>query len=199
MLKSKQEKLDWLMQQHALLQGHFLLASGLHSEFYVQTAKLFERPDVCEEVAAEIVAENPALRDAQTVVSLAVGAILWGHELARALGVRHIFAERVGEQFTLKRTFAVQPGERVVIAEDVVTSGGSIMELVELLQQKQADVRSIVTVVNRSAGRFMPPVPNITWIQMELPTWEPRDCPLCLANVPFHAPGTKQTIKGFQK
>lgn len=199
MPKSKQEKLDWLMQQQAMLKGHFLLASGLHSEFYVQTAKLFERPDVCEQVAAEIVAENPALREAETVVSLAVGAILWGHELARAIGIRHIFAERVGEQFTLKRTFTVRPGERVVIAEDVVTSGGSIMELVKLLQDKKADVKSVVTVVNRSAGRFMPPVPNITWVDIELPTYEPRACPLCEANVPFHAPGTKQAIKELQK
>ncbi|GAB4316658.1 MAG: orotate phosphoribosyltransferase [Candidatus Sumerlaeia bacterium] len=194
-MKTRQEKIDWLLEHQALLKGHFLLASGLHSEFYVQTAKLFEHPHLCETLAQEIVAENPPLRQAGTVVSLALGAIIWGHELARALGRRHIFAERSGDALVIRRNFTLEPGEKIVVAEDVVTSGGSIMELVRLLQEKQAEVQSIVTVVNRSAGRFMPPVPNITWLEMELPTYEPRDCPLCKDNIPFHAPGTKQSMK----
>jgi orotate phosphoribosyltransferase len=193
--RSSEDKVDWLIKNNAMLKGHFLLASGLHSEYYVQKTAIFEYPELCVEVAVDMVREHTEIAEAQTVVSLATGAIIWGHELARTLGIRHIFAERVGDAMVIKRNFQLAPGEKIIIAEDVVTTGGSIKELIPILEQKEVEIVAAVIVADRSSGRFSPSFPCHSWVQLSLPTYEPFECPLCKKDIPFYIPGTKQGQK----
>lgn len=174
----------------ALKTGHFVLSSGKHSDRYCQCATLFERPDVAGEVASMT---RPLVGDlsADLVCAPALGAVLWGYELARALGLPSIFAERIDGEFTLRRAFAIAPGARVLLAEDVVTTGGSVMELVPLVESAGATVAGIVSVVDRSKGAFSPPCPFVALTTLEFETFDPSDCPMCARGVPTEKPGSR--------
>lgn len=191
-LSSIEDSLALLERTGALLKGHFLLSSGLHSDTYCQCARLSEFPQEAEVLARRAAERIPAEARPQTVLAPALGGVLWGYELARALGARSLFAERQpGSPFELRRGFALQPGERVLLAEDVVTTGGSVLELVPLVQAAGAIITGFCCIVDRSQGRFQPAQPFFPLLCVNAQTWRPEECPLCAAGVPLVKPGSR--------
>ncbi|HJM38749.1 MAG TPA: orotate phosphoribosyltransferase [Planctomycetota bacterium] len=179
--------LQSLRESEALLEGHFLLSSGRHAGRYVQCAKLLQYPELaaqaCQDLAeqAREVCQNEQPFD--VVVGPAMGAVTMGFELARAMGVRGIFSERSPEGgFTLRRGFEINPGERVLVAEDVVTTGKSVKEVLLMLQDMGAGETAVASLVNRS-GSDNPFGDNHRYFRLadlEVPSWEAEDCPLCV-------------------
>lgn len=184
-----------MQQCGALKSGHFQLSSGLHSDRYCQCATLFEHPKLGAQLA-ELMAKEWGGETIDTVLSPALGGVLWGYDLARALGARSLFAERngaTGEKFVLRRGFAMSPGERVLLAEDVVTTGGSIMELVPLVEEAGARVVGFAAVADRSGGRFAPGAPFRALAKLDFETYQPAGCPMCRAGTPIDKPGSRKT------
>lgn len=181
-----------LEQSGALQRGHFRLSSGLHSDQYCQCARLFENPLLAAQAASELRRQLPQDFAADCVLAPALGAILWGYEAARALGIRSLFAERKpGEPFQLRRGFTLHDEERVLLAEDVVTTGGSVMELVPLVESYGAEVVGFASVVDRSRGAFDPGKPFWALAQLEFETHPPEECPLCANGTPLDTPGSR--------
>jgi len=181
-----------LLETGALKRGHFLLSSGLHSDRYCQCAALFEQPAMAEEVANLMEEILPEDLRVDTVLSPAIGGILWGYELARALGARSLFAERKpGELFQLRRGFQLKRGERVLLAEDVVTTGRSVLEVVPLIEAAGAELVGFASIADRSGGKFKPAHPFFSLIKLDFQTWTPEECPLCAAGHPVEKPGSR--------
>ena len=189
---SEQEVLSVLAETGALLRGHFELRSGLHSPEFFQCANLLRFPRKAEALCAELAAKIPAdpAAAAATVVSPALGGILVGHEVARALDRKCIFAEKKDGALVLRR-FAVEPGEPCIVAEDVVTRGGRVQETIDLVRAAGGRVLAVVTLVDRSGGKAsFGGIPHFSLLQMAPVTWEPAACPLCAAGgKPVH-PGS---------
>lgn len=193
--------LEALRGSGALLEGHFLLSSGRHAGRYVQCALLLQYPEraarVCADVAAAARAEG---RRWDVVIGPAMGAVTFAYELARALGVRGLFAERAPEGgFALRRGFSIAPGERVLVAEDVVTTGKSAMEVVALLRGLGVQEPGMASIVNRS-GRPDPfgMLPYYRALDLEVPSWEAAECPLCRepGAGPAVKPGSRPGLPG---
>jgi orotate phosphoribosyltransferase len=166
----------------ALLRGHFLLSSGLHSPGYVQCALLLAEPRRARAAGAELAAELGALGvRVDSVLSPALGGVIVGHEVAAALGVPFRFCERDGAEMKLRRGFALSPGERVAVVEDVVTTGKSTLETAVVAQAAGAEVVAIASIIDRSGGRHGFRVPYAALLELDLPVWPARDCPLCRA------------------
>ena len=175
----------------AYLSGHFRLTSGLHSPEYLQCAKVLQFPTHAGNFGEQIHASLPDLK-IDLVCSPAMGGLIIGHEVARAFGVRHIFTERDGEgKMTLRRGFAIEPGERALIVEDVITTGGSTREVVELLQASGAVVEAAASIIDRSGGRADVGVPRVALATLEVTAWEPAVCPLCAQGLPVVKPGSR--------
>jgi len=190
------EAMDLLERSGALRRGHFILSSGLHSDAYCQCATLFEDPRIGGRMAELMARVLGSGLGADAVLAPAIGAVLWGYDLARALGVRSIFAERGADRtFTLRRGFALRPGDRVLLAEVVVTTGGSVLELVPLARGAGAEVLGVASVVDRSAGAFARKAQDegfAHWalVTLELATYQPNDVPPELAAIPPEKPGS---------
>lgn len=180
-----------LRRSGALLKGHFLLTSGLHSQYYLQAMRLLQDPFHTGMIASEVSALLD-FADYDVVLSPAIGGIVWGYELARTHGTRAIFAEREDGQLTLRRGFELHEGERVLIAEDVTTTGGTVDELRVLCASFMALPVGIAAVVDRSGGAYSPNIPFAAWIRLAIPTWTAEECPLC-------ASGTKPVKPGSRK
>ena len=174
------EVLEAYERTGGVLKGHFLLTSGRHSDTYMQSAKLFVHPSEAEKIAAAL-AEKLAPYHPDMVVSPAVGGIILGYELARALKLTDIFAERENGEMTFRRGFTLEKGSRVVVAEDVVTTGGSVKEVIALCRAHGAEVVACASVVDRSNGKVEFDVPYVPLLSMEVTSWEPNECPLCKA------------------
>ena len=175
----------------ALLEGHFRLTSGLHSSGYLQCALVLQHP---EDAAAcgEAIAARVRDLGVQTVISPAIGGIVIGQEVGRALGVRAIFTERQDGAMTLRRGFGLAPGEKVLVVEDVVTTGGSTRETMEVARAAGAQVVGAAAIIDRSGGQQQRiDVPFIALATLSLPTYEPASCPLCLAGQPVVKPGSR--------
>lgn len=183
-----------LFESGALLEGHFLLSSGLHSSRYFQCARLMEIPARGEEVSRAVAAKCRDLQ-IQTVLAPALGALLFGYELSRQLGCRNIFAERPGGAFELRRGFSLEPGERVLIAENVITTGGSVLEVAELVRSTGANLLGFAAIVDRSGGKFQPGAPLIRYAALDAPVYESSTCPMCAAGTPLDKPGSRKTAK----
>lgn len=178
-------------QSEAVLHGHFILTSGLHSDTYMQCAKLFEDGAVSERLC-ELAAKKASKYKPDAVVSPAVGAIIFGYELGKKLGVRNLFAEREKDgKFALRRGFELEKGSRVVIAENVVTTGGSVAEVIELVKSLGAEVVAVVEVVDRSGGKVDFGVPNESLLQIDVKTYVSDECPMCKAGTAAVKPGSK--------
>ncbi len=186
----KEEIIDILKSANALLEGHFKLRSGLHSNRFFQAALLLQYPDKAEKVCAAL-AENFKNKGVETVISPAVGGLIVGQEVARALGVRAIFADKVNDELVLKRGFAIKPGEKVLVAEDVITRGGRVQQTVDLVRSLGGEVVGIAVIVDRSAGNAKFDIPHTSLIELELDTYEPDNCALCKAGLPLDTPGSK--------
>jgi orotate phosphoribosyltransferase len=174
----------------ALLEGHFRLTSGLHSSGYLQCALVLQHPAHAEALGRAL-AERLAADGVTAVLSPAVGGLIIGHEVARALSVRAIFAERQDGALTLRRGFTLSPTDRVVVIEDVVTTGGSTQETIEVAQRTGATVIAAGAVMDRSGGKWMPDVPFQALATLTLPTYQPDACPLCKEAVPVTKPGSR--------
>lgn len=185
-----QELLDKLGERRALLTGHFRLSSGLHSDRFIQKFRLFEDPTLAEEVGATL-AHLLSPYKPEVVVSAAVGGILPGYIVAKNLGVRNMFVEKENGIPTLRRGFELQLGERVAVVEDVMTTGKSTMEVIDVVRASGAQVSVVGTVVNR--GKPSLPYPVITVLDLPLADYPPEACPLCKQGVPLHDPGSRRS------
>jgi orotate phosphoribosyltransferase len=184
-----------LRARGALLDGHFRLSSGLHSPAYVQCALLLQHPEEAAAAGAALVERLAARVDPPpaTIVSPAIGGIVLGQEVARAWGARAIWAERAGagSELIFRRGFALAPGERVVAVEDVVTTGGSIREVVDLCRREGAEVVGAAAVVDRSAGAARWDVPWASLVEIAVEAHPADRCPQCAAGIPVVKPGSR--------
>jgi orotate phosphoribosyltransferase len=190
MTLTQSEILKIFQDTGALLEGHFILTSGLHSPTYFQCARVFQYPWHAETLCREIAAHFSAA-GIDVVVSPAVGGIVFGQETARLLGVRSIFAERVEGKMTLRRGFQVSPDERVLLAEDVTTTGGSVSEVKRLVEELGGKVVAVTAVVDRSGGKARFDVPYFSLFQMTVTNHEPETCPLCRSGSVAVKPGSR--------
>lgn len=174
----------------ALLDGHFRLSSGLHSPGYLQCARVLQHPADAG-VFGRAIADEVRGLGATVVLSPALGGIVIGHEVARALGVRAIFAERQDAVLTLRRGFALARGEKVLVVEDVVTTGGSTRETIDVARHAGAEVVGAAAIIDRSGGRQGLDVPFHALAEMALPTYEVDDCPMCARGEPIVKPGSR--------
>jgi orotate phosphoribosyltransferase len=183
--------LDDMSAAGALLEGHFRLSSGLHSGRYLQCALYLADPARAEAAGRQLAARLKGC-SAQLVVAPALGGIIIGHEVARALSVRFFFTERHEGVMTLRRGFPLDRGSRVVIVEDVVTTGGSTQEVMEVVQAAGATVVGVCAIVNRS-GEDNPfaPLPFTALLSLDIATWAPETCPLCREGLPVTKPGSR--------
>ena len=180
-----------LKESGALLTGHFQLRSGLHSDHFFQAALLLQYPDKAEVVCRHL-AEQFAGCPVETVISPAVGGLIVGQEVARALGCRAIFADKEDGELILKRGFAIRKGEKVLVAEDVVTKGGRVQQTIDLVRAHGGEVVGVAVIVDRSGGQVKFDVPKfVSALQLTLPTFDPKSCPLCAKQVPVDRPGSK--------
>jgi orotate phosphoribosyltransferase len=177
---TQQDVLQALSDSGALLKGHFELRSGLHSADFFQCANLLRYPRVAQKLCEALAARVPKnlCDEVATVVAPALGGILVGHEIARALDKLSIFAEKADGKLVLRR-FAINPGDTVLVAEDVVTRGGRVQETIDLVRAAGGRVVAAVTLVDRSGGTATFDVPHFSLLQMSPVTWTPTDCPLC--------------------
>jgi orotate phosphoribosyltransferase len=184
------EVLSAFRRSGALLEGHFRLSSGLHSPGYLQCALVLQHPHEAEALGAALGNIVRSL-GAQTVLSPAMGGIVIGQEVGRALGVRAIFAERQDGALTLRRGFALDPGEKVIVVEDVVTTGGSTRETMDVARAAGAIVVGACAIVDRSGGKQGLDVPFHALLPMDVKTYQPEDCPLCKQGLPVVKPGSR--------
>ena len=191
---TEKEILDIFKSEKALLSGHFLLSSGLHSGQYMQCALVLQKPWLAEKLCRALAAKLKPFRF-DAVIGPALGGMTVSHEMGRALKVRSLFAERVDGQFTLRRGFAVKKNERVLVVEDVVTTGKSTREVMDLLSQNGARAAAVAAIVDRSGGRAGFAQPFRALLQMDIQTYEPANCPLCReAKIPVMKPGSRGKV-----
>ena len=190
---NKDEVLKHFEQTGAILKGHFKLSSGMHSETYMQCARLLSYPDVaaklCSELAKKIKTMIPAKID--MVVAPAMGGVVVGYEVARQLGVQGIFCERVEGTFELRRGFEIPQGANVIIVEDVVTTAKSSFETVECIKRYGGNVVGEACLVDRSSGKHNLPFPLAALIELDIPTYAPDNLPEHLKNVEAVKPGSR--------
>jgi orotate phosphoribosyltransferase len=181
--------LDLFREAGALLEGHFLLTSGLHSPKYLQCAQVMQNPALAGRLCGQL-ARALAGDRVECVVGPAIGGILVAYELARALGVRALFAERQDGTMTLRRGFAIRPGERILLCEDVVTTGGSLNEVRDVVAAAGGNVVAVAALVDRTSGRESGlGLPLTALVTVEVPTYPPESCPMCRAGQPLVSPG----------
>jgi orotate phosphoribosyltransferase len=174
----------------AFLEGHFRLSSGLHSPGYLQCALVLQRPRDAEAIGAALGARVRSL-EATVVLSPALGGIVIGQEVARALDVRALFAERHDGALTLRRGFALSPDDRVLVVEDVVTTAGSTRETMEVARRAGATVVGACSIVDRSSGHHGLSLPYVALLPMSLATYAEADCPMCRDGQPIVKPGSR--------
>ena len=188
---TRDELLDLYRRSGALFEGHFRLTSGLHSPGYLQCALVLQYPQHAETLARAI-AERAREWRPTVVLSPALGGVVIGQEVGRALGVRAIFAERQDGVLTLRRGFMLSPGDRVLVVEDVLTTGGSTRETMQVARAAGGQVVGAASIVNRSGTAPEFDVPFVALLEVSLPTYEPETCPLCAQSVPVVKPGSRQ-------
>jgi orotate phosphoribosyltransferase len=178
----------------AYLKGHFRLTSGLHSPEYLQSAKVLQYPKHAEHLGVQLGDKLARLGPIDVVVSPAMGGLIIGHEVARTLGVRHVFTERdVEGRMTLRRGFLIEPGERAAVVEDVITTGGSTREVIELLLAGGATVTGAGSIIDRSGGKADVGAPRVALATLQVTAWQPESCPLCAAGQPVVKPGSRKS------
>lgn len=177
----------------ALLEGHFQLTSGLHSSVYLQCARVLQFPEKAEQFGREI-AEQFREQGIQLVASPAIGGIVIGHEVARALGARFIWTERENGEMTIRRGFTVTPREKTLVVEDVITTGGSTRETIECLQAAGANVIGAASIIDRSGGVADVSVPRIALASLKVNSVDPAECEACKLGEPVVKPGSRKKV-----
>lgn len=189
-MASRDTLLDLFRKSGALLEGHFRLTSGLHSSGYLQCALVLQHPAQAEMLGKAIADRTRDLRPT-VVLSPALGGVVIGHEVGRALGVRAIFAERQDGALMLRRGFTLSETDRVLVVEDVLTTGGSTRETMQVASAAGAHVVGAASIVDRSGGGLALDVPFHALLAIDLPTYEPDKCPLCAQGLPVAKPGSR--------
>jgi orotate phosphoribosyltransferase len=187
--------LDLFEQTGAYLQGHFRLSSGLHSSGYLQSALVLQYPKHAELLGRQL---SQALSgwteegSISSVISPALGGLIVGHEVARALGVRFVFTERDADRkMSLRRGFTITPGEKLIVIEDVITTGGSTKEVIDVARALGGIVVAAGSIIDRSGGAVDLGVPRVALETLSVPVWEREQCPLCLRGEPVTKPGSR--------
>ena len=183
--------LEHFRQTDALLEGHFTLSSGLHSPKYLQCALALQYPFDAAKFGAAI-AEHYTNEKIETVASPAIGGLIVGYEVAKALNVRFIWTERENGVMTLRRGFSIKKDERLLVVEDVITTGGSTRECIAALGKHGATVVAAASIIDRSNGAADVGVPRISLVSLEVPSYKPEDCPLCANGDEAVKPGSRK-------
>jgi orotate phosphoribosyltransferase len=193
-MRQRQEELRELFRENeALLSGHFKLSSGLHSDTYFQAALILQYPKeaalLAEELAKKIKENNIKV---DVVVSPALGGVIVGHEMGRALGVRAIFTERIDGKVSLRRGFFADKSEKVLVVEDVITTGLSTKEVIDSLKSAGAEIVAVASIVDRSAGKVDLGVPRFSLLSLEVKSFKENECPMCKSGRGVVKPGSRK-------
>lgn len=183
--------LEKFRETDALLQGHFILSSGLHSHQYLQCALALQYPADAAKFGRAI-AQHFTDANIETIASPAIGGLVIGYAVAEALNVRFIWTERQAGIMTLRRGFSIRPGERVLVVEDVITTGGSTRECIAALEQNGGRVVAAASIIDRSNGAADVGVPRISLAKMHVPGYRPEDCPMCASGEAAYKPGSRR-------
>jgi orotate phosphoribosyltransferase len=187
---TESEVLDLFRQSGALLEGHFRLSSGLHSDRYLQSALVLQHPDFAEQLGQALAHRLEHLQPT-AVLSPALGGIVIGQEVGRALQIRALFAERQDGTLTLRRGFTLSPSDRVVVIEDVITTGGSTRETIAVAEAAGAQVSAAGAIIDRGADPGRLNIPLQALVRMEVPAYPPESCPLCAKGLAVIKPGSR--------
>lgn len=188
---STQNLLDIFVETNALLNGHFLLTSGRHSNQYFQCAKVLQHPQHNELICSKI-ADHFRDHEIDFVISPAIGGIVVGQEVARQLNKQSIFAEREDKTLVLRRGFQIEEGKKYLVCEDVVTTGGSVFEVMEIVKNYGGIVAGVGFIVDRSNNKVQFGVRQFSTLQLEVVSYLSDECPLCKQNIPFVKPGSRK-------
>ena len=175
----------------ALMRGHFLLSSGLHSDQYLEKFRIFEQPAIHAKLIEELLSRFKGV-NIETVFGPALGGVIMASEAARQLGVRAVFAEKEAGKLTLRRGFYLEKGEKVFIIDDIVTTGGSVKENVQIAREAGAEIVGIGVLADRSGGKVDFGEPHKALMNLDLPVYKPEECPLCAEGVPIIKPGSRK-------
>lgn len=197
------EILKIFKQSEALFDGHFLLTSGRHSDKYFQCAKVLQFPEYTQKLCS-IIAERFKHENIDTVIAPAIGGLVVGQEVARQLNKRFIFAEREDKKLTLRRGFTLDAGEKVLVCEDVVTTGGSVFEVIEIVKANNAVVAGVGFIVDRSNGKVnfglsrrdgvTTDFPQFSTLKLKVVSYLPEECPLCKKEIELVKPGSREVL-----
>ena len=187
---SQSDVLDLFRQSGALLEGHFRLSSGLHSDRYLQSALVLQHPDYAEQLGRALAARLEHLQPT-AILSPALGGIVIGQEVGRAMKIRALFAERQDGVLTLRRGFTLAPSDRVVVVEDVITTGGSTRETVEVATAAGAQVMGAAAIIDRGGDPGRLEIPLQALVLMAVAAYPPESCPLCANGLPVVKPGSR--------
>jgi orotate phosphoribosyltransferase len=190
---TKTDILQMLKDTNAMMDGHFKLTSGYHSQYYLQCARLLQYPDLTFRLISEIpqIIDKRILKNIDTVISPAIGGIQFGYLLAYILGKKMIFAERKSEKMEIRRGFEIKKGERLIVAEDVITTGGSVREIIDICKSNGAEVDAVVSIVNRSENVDFG-IPYYYLVKFDIEKYSPENCPLCKKGIEIDYPGSKK-------
>ena len=188
---TNEEIIKIFKEKEVMLEGHFLLTSGRHSDKYLQCAKLFQYADTAE-LICKLLAEKFKEDKIDLVAGPAIGGIIMAYEMGRQFGVKNIFAERENGVMTFRRGFQVPPDANVLVVEDVVTTGGSVREVIALLKERGANIAGVGSVVDRSNGLVDFDCKFQAVLSMEVLSYEPGNCPICGAGIPLVKPGSRK-------
>ncbi len=187
---TKTQILEIFRDHSALLEGHFILSSGLHSDRYIQCALVLQYPRIAEQLCSALASKLAQLR-ASVVVAPALGGVIVAHEVARALGLRALFTERQDGNMALRRGFSLSRGETTLVVEDVITTGGSTRETISCVEQAGGKVVGVGALIDRSGGEAAFGVLKAALVTLTVQNYNPSDCPLCKSGVPPVKPGSR--------
>lgn len=191
---NSEEVLEHFRDAKALLEGHFILSSGLHSSVYLQCALALQYPPDAAKFARAI-AEKIAGENFDTVASPAIGGLVIGYETACVLNVRFIWTERENGVMTLRRGFTVRPNEKILVVEDVITTGGSTRECIEAIEKNGGKAAGAASIIDRSNGAADVGVPRVSLASLEVPSYKPEECPMCAKGETAVKPGSRASVK----
>lgn len=186
---NKGEVIEIFKRYSAYQKGHFMLSSGLHSEWYLQCALVLEYPKLTARLCSEL-AKKFSGKKIDVVIGPALGGIVVAYEVARAFGARGIFAEREEGKMVLRRGFKINPDDRVLVVEDVTTTGGSVKEVIDLMRSYGAKIVGVGAIIDRSGGKVKFGIPFKTLAKLNIKTYQPENCPLCKKGIPAIKPGS---------
>ena len=186
-----QNILEIFLETNALLNGHFLLTSGRHSNQYFQCAQVLQHP-AYNEIICRMIADHFLNSEIDVVISPAIGGIIVGQEVARLLSKKSIFAEREDKILTLRRGFQIEERKKYLVCEDVVTTGGSVFEVMDIIRKNGGIVAGVGYIVDRSNNKVQFDVPQFSTLQLEVVSYNPEECPLCKQNIPAVKPGSRK-------